>query len=125
MLNFGGPEFSTTKRENQKGVQFVPGEHREIFRGVAQIYKDTKVVHGIVGPMPILFIEDETKVKGWIAWDHHWDTLSGFCGPNEIHVCVFNFKQIVGSNDEGYNKIMDCFCTNRVFAKIVMVNPLH
>jgi hypothetical protein len=30
-LNYVDPNFSTTKRENQKGMQFVPGEHVDIF----------------------------------------------------------------------------------------------
>ena len=42
-------------------------------------------------------------------------------------MCVSNYKQVVGAGDEGYNKIVDCFCINRVgaFARIVMINPLH
>ena len=34
-LNFGGPYYSSTKCVNQKSVQFVPGEHADIFRSVA------------------------------------------------------------------------------------------
>lgn len=69
----------------------------------------------------------QNKLKGQIAWGHHWDTLVGFCGPNVNHVCVSNYKQVVELCEEGYNKMVDCFCTNNVgvFAKIVMVNPLH
>ena len=42
-------------------------------------------------------------------------------------MCDSNYKQVVGSGEEGYNKIVDSFCTNRVgaFARVVMVNPLH
>jgi len=36
-LNFAGPNYKTIKKENQKGVQFVHGEHLEIFAAVAQI----------------------------------------------------------------------------------------
>ena len=77
--------------------------------------------------MPAILAEDKTKVKGRIAWNHRWDTLTGFCGPNDNHVCVSNYKEVVGSGEEGYNKIVEIFCTNRVgaLARIVMVNPLH
>jgi hypothetical protein len=94
---------------------------------VAQIYKDAKAAHGIVGPMLIIIAEVETKVNGRIACNHHWDTLTGLCGPNDNHVCVFNYNQVVGSGEEGYNKIVDIFCTNRVgaLARVVMVNLLH
>ena len=63
-LNYAGPNPSTTKRENQKGVQFVHGEHVDIFQSVAKIYKDAKAAHGIVGPVLVILVEDETKVKG-------------------------------------------------------------
>lgn len=57
--------------------------------------------------MPIIIVEDKTKVKGQNEWNHHWDSLTRFCGPNDNHVCVFNYKQVVGSSEEGYNEIMD------------------
>jgi hypothetical protein len=38
-LKFAGPSYSSIKHESRKGVQFVPGEHREVFRAVAQIYE--------------------------------------------------------------------------------------
>ena len=126
-LNFGGPNYSSIKRVNHKGVQFVPGEHADIFRSVAQIYKEAKEAHGIVGPIPVILAEDETKVKGRVAWDHRWDTLEGFCGPRDDHICVSNHKVVVGMGDSGYDNIVDSFRTNRVgaFARIIMVNPLH
>jgi len=126
-LNYTRPIYSTTKRENQKGVQFVPGEHAEIFSNVAQIYKQAKAAYGTVGPVPVILVEDEIKVKGRIVWDHRWDTLVGFCGPKENHVCASNYKEIVGTGKDGYNKIVDSFGTNRIgaFARIVMVNLLH
>ena len=51
----------------------------------------------------------------------------GFCGLQNDHVCVSNFKELVGVGEEGYNKIIDSFRTNRVgaFARVVMVNPLY
>lgn len=126
-LNYDGPSYSTTKRECKKGVQFIAGEHSEIFASVAQIYRDAKAKHMIVGPVPILLAEDETKVKGRIAYEAKWDTLSGFCGSKVDHVCVSKYKPVVGSRDNGYNKIVDSFRSDKIggFARVVMVNPLH
>ena len=46
-LNFAGPSYDTTKHENNKRVQFIAGEHASLFAGVAQIYREAKVAHGI------------------------------------------------------------------------------
>ena len=126
-LSYSGPNYSTTKRENQKGVQFIPSEHTDIFKSVVQIYKNAKAAHGIVSPVPIILAEDETKVKGRIAWDHRFDTLVGFCGPKDEHIYLSNYRELLGTSEEGYSKIVDAFRNNRVgaFARIVMVNPLH
>lgn len=35
-LNFNGLSYSTIKRDIKKGVQFVPGEHSEIFKVVVE-----------------------------------------------------------------------------------------
>ena len=42
-------------------MQFVPGEHLEIFTVVAQIYKDAKEKHGITGHVPVIISENETR----------------------------------------------------------------
>lgn len=113
-MNYIGPSLSTVKRENRKGVQFISGEHKDMFANVAEIYCEAKHVHGIVGPIPVILAEDETKVKGRVAWEQHSDTLSGFCGPKEGHVCVLYFKPIVGNGEEEYNQILDSFSTNKI-----------
>ena len=126
-LNFGGPALCTTKREDRKGVQFVAGEHEEIFASVAQIYRDAKVANGIEGPVPVILAEDETKIKGRVAYEQRWDSLAGFCGHKEDHVCMSKYKPKVGTGEEGYAKIVDCFRSDRIggFARVIMVNPLH
>ena len=126
-LNFGGPNYSFIKCVNQKDVQFVLGEHVDIFWSVAQIYKQAKETHGIIGPIPVILAEDETKVKDRVAWYHCWDRLVGFCGLKDDHICVSNYKVVVGMGDSSYNNIVDGFRTNCVgaFARIIMVNPLH
>ena len=47
-----------------KGVQFIHAEHAEIFSAMAQIYRDAKMAHNIVGPVLVIVAEDETKLKG-------------------------------------------------------------
>ena len=126
-LNYSGASYRQVKREGGKGVQFLPGEHSQIFAAVAQIYRDAKLAHNILGPVPILLAEDETKVKGRVTWESKWDTLAGFCGPSENHVCVSGFRPIVGSGEEGYRKLLESFSNNKKgsFARVVVVNPLH
>jgi hypothetical protein len=117
-INFHGPTLSTIKRQNAKGVQFVPGEHANIFKAVASIYKAAMSVHGIDGLVPVILAEDETKVKQRIAWEPKHDTLAG---------CISDYKPLVGVGDEGYNKIVDTFRLDKmgVFARVIVVNPLH
>lgn len=67
-LNYNGPSYSTIKkknlcRDNKKKIQPVTDEHGEIFVVVIEIYKDAKVAHGIIGPIPIILVEDETNVR--------------------------------------------------------------
>jgi hypothetical protein len=57
-LNMYGPSYDTIKRENKKGVHFVPGEHREIFRCVADIYHKAMVAHDVSGPVPVILSEE-------------------------------------------------------------------
>ena len=121
------PLFSTIKRENRKGVQFVPGVHQPIFAEVARIYKLAKEAHGINGPVPVIVAQDETKGKARVTWDSRSDVLLGFCGTKLDHVCISTFRPVVGSGEEGYNAVVDAFQTNQMrgFAKIVVVNPMH
>jgi hypothetical protein len=85
------------------------------------------LVHGITGQVPVILAKDETKVKSRVFWEAKWDTLAGFCGPKLNHVCISNYKPVVGTSELGYNKIVDSFRTDKIggFARIVVVNPLH
>jgi hypothetical protein len=40
-LNYMGPSISTTKRENCKGVRFIPGKHAGLFKVVARVVMRT------------------------------------------------------------------------------------
>jgi hypothetical protein len=126
-LNFGGPSYDCAKRENKKGVQFIAGEHSSVFATVVEIYREAKKTHGLVGPIPIILAEDETKVKSRISWDARSDGLVGFCGEKENHVCISTFKPQVGNGESGYSSIVDSFRMNvkGSFARVIMVNPLH
>ena len=126
-LNYAGPSYSTVKRENKKGIQHVPGEHGDIFAAVAEIYKDAKLAHNILGQVPVILAKDETKVRSRVSYEQCYDTLAGFCGPKENHVCISSYKPVVGTGEEGYNRILECFRGDKVggFARIIMVSPLH
>ena len=118
-LNFAGPSYDTIRRECRKGVQFISGEHAEIFESIANIYSDAKVAHCLSGPIPVILVEDETKVRGRISWEAKWVTMVGFCGPKENYTCIPHYKPIVGVGEVGYNKLVDSFRLNKVggFAK--------
>lgn len=105
----------------------MPGEHREVFHSVAEIYKNAMAHHGIIGPVPVILAEDETKVKSRICYEQRLDTLVGFYGPKENHVCVPNYSVAVGQGEAGYNHIMDAFANDKVggFARVIMVCPMH
>ena len=126
-LNYAGPSFDTIRRECRKGVQFVAGEHADIFKSIARIYADAKAALGITGPVPVILAEDETKVRGRVSWEARSDCMVGFCGPRENHVCIPCYKPVVGVGDSGYNKMVDSFKSDKVggFARVIMVNPLH
>jgi hypothetical protein len=126
-LNYAGPNFSTIKRQNQKGVHFMPGKHASIFKAVAKIYKGAKEIHGVGDVVPVILAEDKTKVKQRISWEPKYDTLVGFCGPKSDHSCISNYKPVVGIGDEGYNMIVDSFKLDKMgtFARVIVVNPLH
>jgi hypothetical protein len=126
-LNYAGPNFSTIKRQNQKGVYFMLGEHASIFKAVVEIYKAAKEVYGVGGTVPIIMAEDETKGKQRISWEPKYDILAGFCGPKSDHSCISDYNPVVGVGDEGYNMIVDSFRSDKMgtFARVIVVNPLH
>ena len=126
-LNYAGPSYNTVKKESRKGVQHVAGEHGEIFASLAEIYKEAKVAYGIVGAVPVILAEDERKLRSRVSYEQRFDSLAGFCGPKDNHVCISSYKLILGTGEAGYNKILDCFRADKVggFARVVMVSPLH
>jgi len=53
--------------------------------------------------------------------------LASFCGPTTDHVCISNFKLVIGSRKDEYNMILESFKDNKIggFARIIVVNPMH
>ena len=113
--NAKGNQFRENKRDANKGVQFTPGEHAEIIVAVEIFYRDAKVTHNIAGPVLIILAEDEMKVKRKVAWEPKIDTLVGFCGPSDYHVCVSGFRPIVGCGEDKY-------CPN---GRIFLIKPTN
>jgi hypothetical protein len=68
----------------------------------------------VTGPIPIILVEDETKVKSRIYWKQKWNTSAGFCGPKENHMYVPSYKVVVGSGEPGYEKILDSFRKDKI-----------
>ncbi len=126
-LNLTGQSSSSIRREMNKGVIFIAGEHESIFKSVASIYKNAKKALQIETDIPVILAEDETRVKSMIRWDAKKDTLVGFCGNENSHTCISGFEIVVGDEEMGYNKIANAFreCCKGKYARIIMVNPLH
>lgn len=126
-LNFVESSYSTIKQDIKKGVQFRLGEHSDIFKAVARIFVDAKAAHNIVDPILVILANDETKVKGRIAWKAKFDMLARFCGPKADHICITTFSVACGEGDKGYNKIVESFKDNQVgsFTRAIILNPLH
>ena len=126
-LNYARPSYSTITRDNKKGIQHVPSKYGEIFAPIVEIYKDAKAAHGMNGPIPVILVEDETKVRSRVSYEQWFDILAGFCGPKDTHICISIYKPVVGTGEGGYSKILECFRFDKVgsFARVIMVNPLY
>ena len=85
------------------------------------------MAHGITGQILVIFVEDESKGRGWVSWEARWNTLLGFCGLIENHNCITNYKPILGIGEVRYNKMLDSFRLDKVggFGRVIVVNPLH
>jgi len=99
----------------------------QIFAVMAQIYRNAKVAHRIVGLVPVILVEDKIEVKGKVAKEPKWNTLVGFCGPFENHVCVFRFMPTIGRGEERYRRLLESFLKSKEgsSAHVVVVNPLQ
>ena len=120
------PSYNTVRRKNRKGIHFVPREHWEIFKCVAEIYMKVKIAHIISSAILVILLEDETKVKAHTTWEPWYNMLAGFCSSKVDHVYNTRFKPVVGVGEEGYKPIVDCFRNNKLegYARVVIVNPI-
>ena len=50
-------------RKNRKGIHFVQSEQKQILQCIADNFCRVMMAHGIIGPIHVLFLEDETKMK--------------------------------------------------------------
>ena len=83
--------------------------------------------HGLQALIPMLLVEDKTKIKARLCWEHRLDALIGFCRPKEDHICIPTFKVVVGEGELKYNRILDAFAADKVggFARVIMICLLH
>lgn len=91
------------------------------------MYKEVKCVYGINETISKILVEDETKLKGRVVWEHRWDMLLNFYGCNVNHIYVLKYKVVVGFDEGGYNTIFNCFCINVKgrFVRVIMVYSVH
>ncbi|KAL2612447.1 hypothetical protein R1flu_024139 [Riccia fluitans] len=97
------------------------------FEEVAKILTAAKALHGITGGVAVILAKDETWVKPTVRWEARRDTLIGFCGDKDNHVCKMGLEVEVGSGESGYSKIVESFeqKIQGLYARVVIVNPLH
>ena len=81
----------------------------------------------MVGPILVILVEDETKVRSHVIWKYMLDALTRFCGHKENHVYISIYRVHVEFEEVGYNRIMDVFTGDKVsiFARVIMVCLLH
>ncbi|KAL3678512.1 hypothetical protein R1sor_021468 [Riccia sorocarpa] len=125
--NLMTPSLRTAKRNRAQFVPFLPGVQPQNFAEVSKILEASKRYHGIVGGVPVILAEDETRIKPRVRWESRRDTQIGFCGQKESHTCRLGLEVKVGSGEEGYSRIVDSFESNVIgsYARVVIVNLLH
>lgn len=68
-LNFDGQDMFSIQTDNWKSMQFILDEYAKIFWSVVDIYYDVKKIYNIVGPMPMILSQDETKFKSQMVYE--------------------------------------------------------
>ncbi|KAL3696466.1 hypothetical protein R1sor_010542 [Riccia sorocarpa] len=95
--NLMTPSLRTAKRNKAEFVPFLPGVQPQNFAEVSKILEASKRHYGIVGDVPVILAEDETRIKPRVRWESRRDTLIGFCGPEDAHTCRLGLEVTVGS----------------------------
>ncbi|KAL3695521.1 hypothetical protein R1sor_009597 [Riccia sorocarpa] len=70
---------------------------KQNFTKVARILGACKRHYGIVGDVPVMLAEDETRIKPRVRWEARRDSLIGFCGEKSTHTCSLGLEMQVGS----------------------------
>ncbi|KAL2610849.1 hypothetical protein R1flu_022541 [Riccia fluitans] len=126
-MNLLTPSLRTVKRNRSTFVPFLPGLQDSNFGEVAKILTTAKALHGITSDVAVIVAEDKTRVKSTMRWEARRDTLIGFCGDKDNHVCNMDLEVEVGFGESGYSKIVESFeqKIQGSYARVVIVNPLH
>jgi len=66
-FNFVGSNYDSIRREGRKEVAFISSEHADIFKSIVAIHVNAKAALVICTPIPIILVEDETKVRGHVS----------------------------------------------------------
>ncbi|KAL3696540.1 hypothetical protein R1sor_010616 [Riccia sorocarpa] len=75
--NLMTPSLRTAKRNRAQFVPFLPGVQAQNFAEVSKILEASKRYYGIVGDVPVILAEDETRIKPHVRWESRRDTLAG------------------------------------------------
>ncbi|KAL2630890.1 hypothetical protein R1flu_015576 [Riccia fluitans] len=108
-MNLLTPSLRTVKRNKSTFVPFLCGLQDSNFEEMAKILTAAKALHGIIGDVVVILAKDETRVKPTVRWEARRDTLIGFCGDKDNHVCKMGLEVEVGSGESGYSKIVESF----------------
>ncbi|KAL3695382.1 hypothetical protein R1sor_009458 [Riccia sorocarpa] len=76
---------------------------KQNFAEVSKILEACKRYYGIVGDVPVILAEDETRIKPRVRWECRRDTLIGFCGSKDAHTCRLGLELAVGDGEDGYS----------------------
>ncbi|KAL2621659.1 hypothetical protein R1flu_001864 [Riccia fluitans] len=119
--------YSKSTQAIQQALFQFGGRQDSNFEEVAKILTVAKALHGITRDVAVILAEDETRVKPTMRWEARRDTLIGFCGDKDNHVCKMGLEVEVGSGESGYSKIVESFeqKIQGSYAQVVIVNPLH
>ncbi|KAL3677805.1 hypothetical protein R1sor_020761 [Riccia sorocarpa] len=95
--NLMTPSLQTARRNRAQFVPFLPGVHSQNFAEDSKILEASKRYYRIVGDVPVILAEDETRIKPHVRWEPRRDTLIGFYGSKDGHICQLGLEFTVGS----------------------------
>lgn len=102
--NMLGPSFSTLQRDKKGMVVFCVGFYEDQFHFIPSVYQKLKTRHDIVHELPCMLAKDETYVKRIVRWLQKRDSLIGFGGKKEDHVCMVGLEIKCDDRPRGFQK---------------------